>query len=159
MADDSTATEDQPSEDAQVTPEAPKPAEVPPEVKAALRKANKEAETLRLRLKEYEDRDKSEAEKQAERLQALEAEARTARAEALRLRIAAKFGIGDEDADLFLTGTDEETLTKQAERLAQRVSDRKKQGNAAPREGANPNPGGPQTDEREFVRNLFGHVD
>jgi hypothetical protein len=43
-----------------------------------------------------------------------------ARAEALRLRVASKFGIGDEDADLFLTGSDEETLTKQAERLAAR---------------------------------------
>jgi len=159
MADDSTATPvDQPSEDAQVTPEAPKPTDdVPPEVKAALRKANKEAETLRLRLKEFEDRDKSEAEKQAERLQALEAEATSARAEALRLRVAAKFGIGDEDADLFLTGTDEETLTKQAQRLSARDADRKKQGNHVPREG-NPNPA-PAGDDAQFARSLLGGGD
>jgi hypothetical protein len=156
MADDSTATPtDQPSDDAQVTDEAPKPTgEVPPEVKAALRKANKEAETLRLRLKEFEDRDKSEAEKQAERLKALEAEATSARAEALRLRVAAKFGIGDEDADLFLTGSDEETLTKQAERLSARETERKKSGNHVPREGATPSAAG-GGDERAFARSLF----
>lgn len=154
MADDSTATTDQPSEDAQVTPEAPQQAEVPPEVKAALRKANKEAETLRLRLKEYEDRDKSDAEKQAERLQALEAEALAARSEALRLRVAAKFGIGDEDADLFLTASDEETLTKQAERLSAREAGRKRQGNHVPREGVSPTPAG-NSDERQFARSLF----
>ena len=155
MADDSTATTDQPSEDAQVAPEAPQPAEVPPEVKAALKKANKEAETLRLRLKEFEDRDKSEAEKQAERVQALEAEAREARSEALRLRVAAKFGIGDEDADLFLTGTDEETLTKQAQRLAGREADRKKQGNHVPREGTTSTK--PADDpRREFLRTVMG---
>ena len=154
MADDSTATPDQPSEDAPVAPEAPQQPEVPPEVKAALRKANKEAETLRLRLKEFEDRDKSEAEKQAERLQALEAEANSARAEALRLRIATKFGIGDEDADLFLTGTDEATLTKQAERLAQRVVDRKKTGNHVPREGDTP--AAPSSDDASFARELLG---
>ena len=159
MADDSTATPDQPSEDAQVTPDASQQSEVPPEVKAALKKANKEAETLRLKLKEYEDRDKSEAEKQAERLKALEAEAIAARSEALRLRVAAKFGIGDEDADLFLTATDEETLTKQAERLAERVADRKKRGNSVPREGGNTNPDDSKAAEREFVRGLFGSVD
>ena len=54
---------------------------------------------------------------------ALEDEASKAKAEALRFKIAAKFQIGDEDAELFLTGSDEETLTKQAQRLAQRTED------------------------------------
>lgn len=50
-------------------------------------------------------------------------EAEAAKAEALRLRIAAKHGISDEeDMELFLTGTDEATLTRQAERLAARVA-------------------------------------
>lgn len=40
-----------------------------------------------------------------------------AEAEALRWRIAARNGISDEDAELFLTGTDEETLSRQAERF------------------------------------------
>ena len=45
-------------------------------------------------------------------------EAAAAKAEALRWRIAAKHGISDEDAETFLTGSDEESLTKQAQRLA-----------------------------------------
>jgi hypothetical protein len=44
--------------------------------------------------------------------------AEAARAEALRYRIAVRHGINDEDAETFLTGRDEETLTRQAERLA-----------------------------------------
>lgn len=44
-----------------------------------------------------------------------------ATAEALRLRVAAKHGISDEDADLFLTGSDTETLEKQAARLVERT--------------------------------------
>lgn len=81
---------------------------------------------------------KTEAQKQTERVAALEAEAREARTEALRLRIAAKFGIGDEDADLFLTGSDEDAITKQAKRLTDREAERKKQGNFVPREGNSP---------------------
>lgn len=48
------------------------------------------------------------------------ADATAARAEALRYRIAAKFQVTDEDAELFLTGRDEDTLTRQAERLVER---------------------------------------
>jgi hypothetical protein len=40
-----------------------------------------------------------------------------AEAEAMRWRIAAKHGISDEDAELFLTGSEEETLSRQAERF------------------------------------------
>lgn len=73
--------------------------------------------------------------------------------EALRRRVQAAHGISDEDADLFLTGTDEETLRSQAQRLADRESERKKAGNHVPREGNNPQPG---TDTvREFTRGLF----
>ncbi len=75
------------------------------------------------RLQEIEDAQKSEAEKAAERMAQLEKDAATARSEALRLKVAIKHGISDEDADLFLTGSDEETLTKQAERLAARYED------------------------------------
>lgn len=64
-------------------------------------------------------------------------EKRYADAEAGRLRsdIAARHGISAEDRDLFLTGTDEDTLTAQAKRLAERESERKKQGNHVPDEG------------------------
>lgn len=45
-------------------------------------------------------------------------EADEARAETLRYKVATKFNISADDAETFLTGTDEDTLTKQAERLA-----------------------------------------
>lgn len=79
---------------------------------------------------------KSEIERAADRAATAERDRDAARSEALRLRIAVKHGISDEDADLFLTGTDESTLTKQAQRLLEHVSDRKKNGNVVPREGA-----------------------
>lgn len=78
----------------------------------------------RLRRAQMSD-DERRAAEQKERDEALEAarkDAENARREALRLRIATRFSISDEDADLFLTGSDEETLTRQAERLAGRSS-------------------------------------
>lgn len=104
---------------------------------------------------ELDAANKSEVERAAEKAAAAERERDEARAEALRLRIATKHGISDpDDIDLFLTGTDEETLTKQAERLGQRSEDRKKNGNRVPREGTTPRE--PAEDEmREFTRNLF----
>lgn len=73
------------------------------------------------RLAEIEEQNKSESQRLADQLAAAQADADKARAESLRWRIAAKHGIGDDDADLFLTGTDEDTLTRQAERLASRA--------------------------------------
>jgi hypothetical protein len=105
------------------------------------------------RLAEIEEANKSETQKAAERLAAAEKEAADARREALRLRIATRFQIGDEDADLFLTGEDEETLTRQAERLTAREADRRRNGNHVPREGATTT--SVEGGERELVRNLF----
>jgi hypothetical protein len=97
----------------------------------------------------------TEAEKAAARVAELEAQLNSTRAESLRLRIATEHGITDaDDIDLFLTGTDEETLTKQATRLAAREADRKKTGNHVPREGSTPT-SGEGTDERKFARSLF----
>lgn len=107
---------------------------------------------------ELEEANKSEVERAAEKAAAAERERDEARADALRLRIATKHGISDEeDIDLFLTGTDEETLTKQAERLSQRSEDRKKTGNVVPKEGTASQP--KSDDLREFTRNLFGSGD
>lgn len=75
------------------------------------------------RLAEIEESQKSEAQKAADKAAALEVERDKALVEGLRFRVAAKFGISDEDAELFLTGTDEETLRKQAERLSARDED------------------------------------
>ncbi len=80
-------------------------------------KANAEAAK---RLAEIEESQKSEVEKAAERIATAEAERDAARVEMLRFRVAAKYGISDDDADLFLTGTDEDSLINQAERLAAR---------------------------------------
>lgn len=71
------------------------------------------------RLAELEDANKSEQQKLAEAAQQAQADAAQARAEALRYRVATKFGIADEEAELFLTGTDEDTLTRQGEALAE----------------------------------------
>lgn len=105
------------------------------------------------RLEDIEAANKSELEKATDARQKAEQERDAARAEALRFKVASKHGISDEDAELFLTGSDEATLTKQAERLSARDADRKKTGNYVPREGANPSADG--SDDAAFVRQLF----
>lgn len=87
------------------------------EERAARKAAEKERSELAARLKEIEDRDKTEAQKLTDRVAAAEKTASDKASEVLRLRTALKHGIADEDAETFLTGTDEATLTKQAERL------------------------------------------
>lgn len=74
-------------------------------------------------------------------------------ARALRSDVAARHGISAEDRDLFLTGSDEDTLIAQAKRLAERESDRKKHGNVAPREGDTKNTG-KSDPKREWLRSL-----
>jgi len=98
---------------------------------------------------------KSEAQKTADRIAALEQELTSTKTEALRSRVQARFKIADEDAELFLTATDEDTLVKQAQRLAERAEDRKKQGNRAPLQGRTTTTTG-DGGEREAVRSLFG---
>lgn len=74
--------------------------------------------TAAQKLAEIEDAQKSEAERLTDAANQAKAEAEQARAEALRWKIAAKHGISDADAETFLTASDEDTLTRQAERLA-----------------------------------------
>lgn len=113
----------------------------------------------RAKFADYDDlKAKAEGAKTAEeRISELEQRYEAATREALRRRVQAAHGISDEDADLFLTGTDEESLTAQAKRLAERESQRKQQNNVSPREGTNPAPG--QDQMREFVHNVFGSRD
>jgi hypothetical protein len=93
---------------------------------AAERKARKisdrAAADALAKIKEYEDRDKSDLEKATETAKSAAEERDAAKAEALRLRIAIKHGISDEDAELFLTASDEDTLTRQAEKLSERFA-------------------------------------
>lgn len=114
----------------------------------------KENKTAADQLAAIEEANKTEAQKTADRLAVAEKAATDAQREALKFKIASKFTIGDEDADLFLTGSDEESLTKQAERLTARESERKKSNNVVPKEGASST--ATATDERTFVRELFG---
>jgi hypothetical protein len=112
MADSTaTATPEAPEVEtpAAETEEQPKPSgDVPPEVKAALRKANKEAETLRLKLQEFEDRDKTEAEKVAERAKTAEDRATQAESRALRLEVAFEKGLTPAQAKRLVGATREE---------------------------------------------------
>jgi hypothetical protein len=88
----------------------------------AEREARKAAETaatsLQAQLDEIRKAQMSDLEKAQATANEYQQAAEQARAEALRWRIAAKHGITDEDAETFLTATDEATLTRQAERLA-----------------------------------------
>jgi hypothetical protein len=104
-----------------------------------------------------------------DRISKLESDLADAAAAGLRSRIAAEFGIstkkgpkGDpSDAELFLTGTDEATLTSQAERLGERVTEQKKQGNVAKKEGGAAKTTGDGVDAElsEFTQKLFDRAD
>lgn len=107
-------------------------------------------------LDQIKQANRTEAEKAAAKVAELEAELNNTRRDSLRLKIASAHGITDaDDIELFLTGTDEETLAKQAKRLSDREADRNKNGNHVPREGnqssAGDDPG------LETVRSLFGN--
>jgi len=69
---------------------------------------------------ELEDAQKSELQRSQEATAAANKIAEEKTAEALRLRVALKHGISDDDTALFLTASDEATLTKVAEALAAR---------------------------------------
>lgn len=84
------------------------------------------------------DESKSETQRLAEQIAELTRAQAQAQAQALRYRIAAQQGISNEDADLFLTGADEDTISAQAKRLAERDSARKAKGNYVPNEGRTP---------------------
>jgi hypothetical protein len=109
------------------------------------------------KLDEIEQANKSEIDKAMDRVTKAEAEAAQlpARvAEQLRTHLVALHDINADDAELFLTASDPDLLLKQVGRLVGRSSDRKRQGNVVPREGASPTP--TESDERETVRALFG---
>lgn len=84
---------------------------IPPEVKAALRKANKEAETLRLKLKDLEDRDKSETQRLTDRVEAAEKAASAHEATALRLSVASEKGLTAAQAKRLVGATRDELET------------------------------------------------
>ena len=104
-------------------------------------------------------KEKAEGAKTVEdRIAEVEQRAIAAETKALRAEIANAHGISAEDRDLFLTGADEESLTAQAKRLADRETERKSKGNHVPREGETPKSKATD-DERTFVRQLFASAD
>ena len=113
---------------------------------------------LKSKAAEYDklvEANKTAEQKAAEAQRAIESRAAEAEAKAIRYQVAAESGISKADADLFLTGTDEDTIRAQAKRLIERDADRKKQGNHVPGEGRTPK--NPSKDDplREFTRQLF----
>lgn len=121
----------------------------------------REREATKTKYADYEDLKAKAAGAQTaeERLAELEKEIQATKHEALKRRVQAAHKISDEDADLFLTGTDEESLTAQAKRLADRESERKKQNNVSPREGNHQRKSAGNDDGmREFARELFGRA-
>lgn len=99
--------------------------------------AEKEAKQLKARLDEIEASQLSEAEKVKLRADEAEARASAAETEALRWRTAAKYGISDDDAALFLTGADEDTLARQAERFKE-IAGKTPKGTVVPGVGNQP---------------------
>src|SRR5690606_24531063 len=73
-----------------------------------------------------EEANKSEIERAREEAANATAAAEAARTEALRYRIANKHKSSDEDAEVFLTASDEEALERQATRLAE-IADAKRE--------------------------------
>lgn len=82
----------------------------------ARKAAEKQANELAAKVKEFEDASKSESEKAAARAEAAEDRAKTAEAKALRLEIADELQVPKEFRE-FLTGTDEDTIRGQAEKV------------------------------------------
>jgi hypothetical protein len=110
--------------------------------------------------KKYADYDelKKKAEGSAtaeEKLAKLQADLEETQREALKRRVQAAHKISDEDADLFLTGSDEESLTAQAKRLAEREAARTTKGNRVPGEGRTQTKPGDDP-MRVFTREVFG---
>lgn len=89
--------------------------------RAARKAAEKATADLQKRLDELSRANESELERAKREAKEAQEAAAKATSDALRFRIAAQHGISEEDADLFLNGTDEATLKRQAARLVERT--------------------------------------
>jgi hypothetical protein len=130
------------------------------EERAARQAAEKAGKALQAELDKLKQAQMSDLERAQATATASAKEAAEAKAEALRWRIAAKHGISDQDAETFLTGTDEASLTKQAERLAT-LNKATPATSPAPRADlsqggkANAAPGNPEQDFANFLQNAL----
>lgn len=103
-------------------------------------------------LAQIKDSQRTEAERFAAKLADAISRAELAEQRALRSKIQASHGISDEDADLFLTGADEESLLRQAKALADRTP--KVGTNYVPGEGRSP--AASDSSDAVFAAQLFG---
>ena len=108
--------------------------------RAAKRAAEKQVAELAAKVKEFEDASKSEAEKAAARAEAAEKALAEMTAKALRLQVVTEVGVPADLAE-FLTGSDEESLRAQAEKLmaATAASKAPRAPQPDPSQGAKPN--------------------
>lgn len=83
--------------------------------------AERQAAELKAKLDKIEAANMSDLERAQKEAAEAKEEAAKARTDALRFRVASQHGISEEDAELFLTGTDADTLTRQATRLKERT--------------------------------------
>ena len=167
MTNDTTASTEQQTapEGAQAAPEQPAPGQSFSQADVDRIVRERLAQQAKNKFGDYDDLKTKAGESQTleQRVADMEARTQAAEAQALRATVAAEFGISTKkgpkgepsDADLFLTGTDVDTLTAQAQRLAGREEDRKKQGNFAPKEGTTTSTGKDDEDLRGFARKLF----
>lgn len=89
--------------------------------RAAAKAATAKAAELQKQLDALNQANETALEKAQREANGAREAAAKATADALRFRIAAKHGISDEDAELFLTGADDATLQRQAARLTERT--------------------------------------
>lgn len=89
--------------------------------RAARKVAEKQAADFKAQIDKINQANESAVEKAQREAAEFKATADKATADALRFRVAAKHNISEEDAELFLTGSDAETLERQAARLVERT--------------------------------------
>ena len=117
-----TTPEAQPAQPAEAARASETPEQTIAALREALAKANGEAKENRLKASEL-DKLKAAHMSDLERItaerDALQSKLQAESSAALRWRIAASHGITDADAEIFLTASDEEALTRQAARLVE----------------------------------------
>jgi len=123
--------------------------------KAALVRERQKASAAEAKVREFETRDLSELEKAQREAAENKAVADKATTEALRLRLATRHGISEEDAELFLVGTDEATLATQAERVAALRGTPPEPRIPAPDPGQGARPNGPLSEDDQLYESLY----
>lgn len=89
--------------------------------KKALDAERKAREAAEKKLREYERKQMNDQERAQSELKEAREELERVRSEAVRARIQARYGIGDDDAETFLTSGDPEVLERVAKRLSEKL--------------------------------------